>query len=506
MNKLAIVQLVTTPVQDGGGPRRGFPVIPYDPEKGDSWQLVKDRLAGTGAVSVLLQFSHETLTVPEHGWSHLDLHFRRYRRLYDAVTVMQSASPLLFLDHTPADPLPGLAIEAQPLPSGGPNQSLNRLIYAFQTGSWDSLKNHWDPDSRDPDHLLACSCYYLRTNRFEEAYAASRRALSLQEEDHIKPADPALLWRAHGLQAAKCGRSGEAFLAFRMSHAEKPALAPLLDWADELIRQGKIGEEITAPIEQWLGRSAASEEQMILLLYALGSHKEALERLGRLDLTALPLYFTHIRFECLVRLGHLAEAVLFLRSLNEEHREQYPVDHLVGRMLLADGNAAPVAEGLPPHELEALMERLILLRQFHLAEALKPYAGEPLLYAFLLYRNGFVMRSAAYFLEAMRDATIDSRGMRCLAEILYHRKAYEQASGIFEYLLSESPDDPALRTALALACLRQSETLLNESMYIFPSSVFLREEADKAAAGIKRMEQSGVMARWRLAEVGNFHE
>ncbi|TBL76649.1 hypothetical protein [Paenibacillus thalictri] len=518
------------------------PIVLYHPDIGAGWQEVKTLLENTGAPKVLLQFSNETISVPAHHWKDTDWRRRRHVRLYDAAEMIRSESPLDLIRLTPELPLPGLRIDERSVDSSESGKETARMLYFFSTRNWEQVETLLTKDRLNANELFALSCLYDKTNRFEEAYAASLEALAVAEEQtrivraasadaaddtaaipfldpnmspdpqhaaaarpalHSKPllqlVDLAKIWLAHGLHAAKCGHEQQAVTAFQMAFAKKNGTEPLYMWADELMRRGRTAEEAYTSIDKWLGVNN-NEELHIRLLHRIGLFEKALEKLDRLTTPAPQL--TCERFDCLIRTGRFPEAAAQLQGTEPY---EFPSEKRISQ-LLADGcDITAAAAGLEQTQLQALQERAVTLRLFVHAETLEPLIAEPLSFAFALFRNGYVMRAATRFLQALREQRLTPEGYRCLGEILYHRGAYEQASGMLEYVLSLSPDDASLRTAAALAGLRQSEALLNESMHIFPSSVFLREEAEKVTAGIKRMEQSGAMTRWCWEERANFH-
>ncbi|MEW9700325.1 hypothetical protein [Paenibacillus sp. SI8] len=516
MPDLAVVLLIVDNEMPVSIQQTSFPVILCDSDKSAAWQEVKHQIVQSGAPKVFLQFSNETIDIPQHAWNHIDWQYRRYRRLYDATDIISSVSPLACIDLAPPLPLPGLILEASEIRSDHRERRsiAAKLLYFFDTLNWGNVHNILNESSLKPNDLFALSCLYEKTNRFEEAYATSLKALSLEkaglnEHDLSTEQGPALcdqarLWLAHGVQAARCERYEEAAAAFQMSFTERQHMDPLYYWADELMQQGFDGEEVLVSIEKWLVKDPIKEERLIRLLHRIGMYNKALERIEREE-TGMQ-HLTRIRFDCLIRIGRIAEAVLLFLDQGDPYSKNHPTDDLLCSILLADDAEQGIVSSLSSYKQEALLERAIALHLFPLAERLQTFSLSPLSLACSLFRQGHVMRSAALFLRALKDNTLDQTGYRYLGEILYYRKAYEQASGMFEYLLAQLPNDASLRTALALACLRQSEALLNESMYIFPSSVFLREEAKKVALGIKRMEQSDAITRWKWSERKNFHE
>ncbi|MCR8635030.1 hypothetical protein [Paenibacillus radicis (ex Xue et al. 2023)] len=525
MSELAVLSLIVDSKKQTPDPGSPYPVIAFDPESGATWNDVKKQIMQSGAQKVLLQFSNETIDIPAHNWNHIDYQFRRFHRLYDSVDIITSVSPLIFIDLFAPLPLPGLSIVSREINFDEYGWKTTRLLYFFDTHNWDQLEIMLSKNNLHIDDLFALSCLYEQTNRFEEAYAASLKALTLEESaqtndrqrngtplselpipvtQDLPMFDPARLWLAHGLHAARCNRNEEAATAFRMSYAENPHMDPLYYWADELIRQGFSQEEAIIPIVKWLETDPDKEERYIRLLHRIGLFSAALKSLEQIT-TASHHQITRIYFDCLIQVGRIAEAALLFHEQDEAYKKKYPTDALLYKILLADDNLSALISPLAQYELVALQDRAVSIRLFSYAETLQGYISEPLSLAFTLFRNGYVMRSATHFLQALKNNTMVQDGYRCLGEILYYRGAYQQASEMFEYLLSQAPDNAALRTALALACLRQSEVLLKESMYIFPSSVFLREESEKVGSGIKRMEQSAAITRWKWAERTNFH-
>jgi tetratricopeptide (TPR) repeat protein len=499
--ELAILLLAVDHEQQPDNLQEGhYPVIVFDPVQGTDWQQVKEALRESGASRILLQFSHESLTIPPHSWNLTDCCSRRYRRLYHAEDILASASPFVCVELYETLPLPDLSIHTRPILHEDQGYDLNRLLYYFDTRQWEMAEQLLSEADPSTEQLFARSCYYGMTNRYEEAFAASLQALSHQNHQ-----DPAGLWLIHGIHAAKCGRSEEAAIAFRMSYNQGRQTGPLYYWADELMQQGKINQEIIAAIGLGVPASPEREEHLICLMLRIGAYDTALEALEQQQTSAPRLNM--LRFDALLGTGRIAEAaMLFQEQQTGWDPCRLPMDDLLCKLILADNEVARMASPLTPYQLESLQERAVSLGLHRYAEELQPFMPEPLSIAFALFRSGYVMRAAAFFLQAMQTNALDSRGLRCLGEILYYRGAYVQASGMFEYLLSQTPEDPALRTALALACLRQSEGLLDESMHIFPSSVFLREEAEKVAAGIRRMEQSKAITRWHWAQRNHFHE
>lgn len=496
----------------GGEQDEAFPLIVYQTESQNPWQAVKDKLAQTGASRVLLQFSNESISIPEHAWRHLDPERRRYRRLFAAADIDHAPSPLWLIDLYPPAPLPDLAIQSEPLPDSSQSSLWPLLMYALQTADWKLAERLLERPEAEALPLLR-SIWHLRTNRFEEGLQISQAALDKESGQSETPLpevdeqsrDDALLWRVYGILAARCGREKAAGKAFRSSFLLHPGMDPLLDWADELLQQNRTADEIASAVQGWLEATPEKEVYSLLLLNGLGLYPQALEILEKLHNNSSPLSpsLARIYFQCLVRAGRHEQARSLLQVQGEAYSSRYPIDGYIGKLL--DGEPPEAFAKLPAYELEALLEHVLALRLFSPAESLAPLLSDSSGYAHLLYRNGFVMRAASRFLALMHSDTLAPAGLRCLAEILYFRGAYQQAAGIFEYLLAAAPDDAGLRTALALACLRQSEKLLGESMYIFPSSAFLREEADKVEASIRRMEQSHALTCWRLAERANFH-
>lgn len=522
MCELAILMLVVDRLRAEPAPAEQAELQPaviyYDPGQGADWHQVKQQLASTGAVRVLLQFSNETVILPAHSYQLLDINSaRRYRRLYPVEDVLAWNTPLSSLELLALHPLPEIRIQSRPIEMEQQQYDLVHVLYYFESRQWEKVEQWLAANPAHRDHPFFQACFYSLTNRPEDACEASTLALTQTSPlpSGNQSSDPGLLWMVHGLHCARSGRPDEAAAAFRLASGEDGVLAPLYWWADDRMQQGKTGEELIRPIEQWLTASPGGTAKTIRVLHRAGLYQLALDRLDRLsadastDTASLSL-LTPLRFECLIHTKQLALAVL----LYHEHPQcwssgQARMDGLICRLILADGKAASLAQiinQLVPGEADLLQERAVSLGLFREAEALSPYLTNPLSLAFFLFRSGYVLRAAGHFLQAMKKGSLDSAGYRCLGDILYYRKAYVQASGIYEYLLAQTPEDPALRSALALACLRQSEELLEESIHIFPSSMFLKEEANKVAEGILRMEASDALTRWHWAERNHFHE
>lgn len=514
MSELAVVVLAIDSLPFASGPNRDFAHVLYRPERPGAWQETIRQVRESGASRVLLQYSHETVDIPAHGWRYVDWRFKRYRRLYAAEAFAAFSSPWSCLEPLPdlLQPLPGWAADSRELGGALPDEAhwIVRLLYAFDQEQWDAAERliaEWPGSLPEADALFAAACLYDRTNRGEEAYAAGVRALSGEPEPG-KPAacDPSRLWLAHGLHAIRLGKREQAAAAFCIADAERAEVEPLVCWLDDMIRAGEPEEKAIASVAEWLAGESASSFRLAQALHRAGLFERALaaaDEVAAADEASLVL--ARIRFDGLVFAGRLSEAMLLLMEQPDGYRSLFPSDDGLCRLMLADGDADQVAATMPREELDAAIERAMELRLFELAERLKPFAasgGEP--FAAKWFRRGYVLRSAACDLTTLREGALDREGYRRLGVALYYRGAYEEAAGMFEYVLAHAPEDASLRTALALACLRQSESLLGESMHIFPSSLFLREEADKVRAGIEALETSGALPRWRRAERRNF--
>ena len=501
-----------------------YPVILYGPYDHTPWQQILDQISQAGAIKVLLQFSNESITVPEHEWNFLDFEVYRYARLYPAADLLKSSSPLTFIDLYPTLPLCELQITTRPILDDNDSFEINRCLYYFQTSHFDELQRFLDGEQEKARHHLLDSIVYSTTNRFEEAYLLSKKALSQSSTK-----DNQMLWLVHGLNAAACNHDEEAKAAFHMSYTENHRVESIYIWADHLMSKGYNSYEIINLLKPRLVDDSY-HAALIGLYYRIGANQEALDLLEAAkefdqtraqtdpdsndsssasvlsETSTFPTLFTHLHFNCLIRLGRVAEAILMIREQAKAYFQRYPADALLADLILADGKLEEKVSQLPAPILEAVQERAVQVCQFELAKQLQAWIAEPLSLAKTLYRYGYVMRSANYFIDAMPGGQLDPEGYRYLAEILYRRRAYDQSTQIFEYILSQLPDDGSIRTALALASLRKSEQLLDESMHIFPSSAFLREEAAKVAESIKRMEQSKAITGWRWSERNNFHE
>ncbi|MBO9606882.1 MAG: hypothetical protein J7639_13065 [Paenibacillaceae bacterium] len=540
MSELAVVVLPVDGLPLAIQPKQEAVYVPYRPELPEAWPETIRQVQASGASQVLLQYSHESVDIPAHGWRYVDWRCKRYRRLYAAETFAAFPSLWSCLELQPEllQPLPGWKADRRERDAAASDEAhlIVRLLHAFDQELWDEAERLLQERAGslpEADALFAAACLYDRTNRSEEAYAAGKRALSSEPEPGRPPAcDPSQLWLAHGLHASRIGKREQAAAAYCIADAERAEVEPLVCWLDDMIREGEPEEAAIAAVADWLATDPEPGFRLALTLHRAGLFERALEaaETAAVSEEAAPLpagtgsdglllspdcncrsslLLARIRFDGLAYAGRLADAMLLTMEQPDAYRSRFPADDALCRLLLADGEAGALAGAMSGEELAAAIGRAFDLRLFELAERLQPYAAtaagaeaEPL--AAHYFRRGYVLRSASLDLASLREGGLDPAGFRRLGTTLYYRGAYEEAAGMFEYVLAHSPGDASLRTALALACLRQSESLLGESMHIFPSSLFLREEADKVHAGIKTLESSGALPRWRRAERRNF--
>lgn len=462
---------------------------------------------------MLLLFSHEKLDLPPYGWSGCYSQYYRYDRLIPAARLLAAASPLAVLPLLPTTALPGVAYpthkrEIHWLEQG---YQAEQLLYALisknvqQAGQLLAVFDYGEADALVRSRLLAAM------NRPEPAYALSRRSLDkVEEPSAASPTastyEQAQLLLAHGLHAALTGHTEEAVVAFERSYHQWPGIEPLVAWADERLRLGYTDKEVIEPIAQTLALAPGSDAFLIQMLHAIGLDRDALQHLEAASLTGHP-FLAQIRFECLIRTGQLDTAAAWFQAQGEAYASRYSIDRFVWEWSQApdDNTRLKLVCSLSAGHLEDGLDRLVALCLYTQAEALQPFLANPLALGHRLFEHGYVMRAATFYLAAMQKNTLDRAGYQRLAEILLLRGADEQAAEMLQFLLRETPEDPRLRSALALACLRQSRKLLEESMRLFPSSAFLREEADKTADAIKQLAERGAVTVWRLRERGNFH-
>jgi hypothetical protein len=490
-----------------------YPVIASPPGRRAAWTNIKKQLRASSAARVLLLFSNETTDFATSGWSGCYSQPEIYARLFSSSRLLAAPSLLTALiPLLPPKPLPGFTVQAREIRWQEPGYHLEQLLYALTTkhlAEAEKLLAGFDYGAADS---LVRSRLHAAANLPDAAYATTRRALDDIDGLSEPPAkrtgtnyQRAQLLLAHGLHAAQVGQDGEAALAFNRSYLHSPSIEPLLAWADERLKLGYSGAEVLTPIEQALSATPAREERMIRLLHGIGLDQEVVQRF---DTAPLPGdLMAQIHFDCLLRSGQKDAAYAWFQTQGESYTVRYSTDRLVCEWCQAtdDLTRNSLAAAVEAADLEVLQDRLVGLRLYAEAEALQRFVADPMSLGHRLFTHGYVMRAAAFYLSAMSNNTLDRAGYQRLAEILLYRGADEQAAEMLEYLLRETPEDSRLRSTLALACLRQSRKLLEESMRLFPSSVFLREEADKTAIALKRLADSGAITVWQLRERGNFH-
>jgi len=191
-----------------------------------------------------------------------------------------------------------------------------------------------------------------------------------------------------------------------------------------------------------------------------------------------------------------AEAV-FAQEENESQgiaheREELPFAEMLEAIAANDADTIRLLAEWLEERKEQLLQYALQEKHFQVAVQIRQSCTvmSDLRFAKLLYANGFELQSANYFLDALSDRTLDLEGYQRLGQILYSRGVYEEAASFFQYVLDQSPDQGAIRTALLLANLRQSQKLLQESLQLFPSSNYLREELKKLETTVERLEQA----------------
>ncbi|WP_158560232.1 hypothetical protein [Paenibacillus contaminans] len=297
-----------------------------------------------------------------------------------------------------------------------------------------------------------------------------------------------------------------------MEWLDDQAAVPFASWlrrADEMLQAGESEAKAEAEMEKLTEEAPehARAVALIELLYRAGLFLAAFDRIESTGIADR-------KFDCLIRLGRIAEANEWLWSRKADATEEdagksevgrLETDEWLCRLLLAPEKAQSLIGRLSSSFAVKLFERAVQLDIFPIAEPLLARSTDLLPYAKSLYRNGFVMRSAPIWIALVENGKIDPEGYRSLGEILYWRGVYGEAASFFEYVWSLKPDDDKLRTQLMLANLRRSGKLLDDSMVLFPSSSFLREERRKVEEAIGRLEASEPFPRWFGFERMRFH-
>lgn len=81
-----------------------------------------------------------------------------------------------------------------------------------------------------------------------------------------------------------------------------------------------------------------------------------------------------------------------------------------------------------------------------------------------LYREGYVLQAADYFLQLLSSDYLDAEGLYFLSEIVYRRKGYIQAADLFERVLELEPRLTRASLGVALCYMRLGKQTLLEGL------------------------------------------
>jgi tetratricopeptide (TPR) repeat protein len=118
-----------------------------------------------------------------------------------------------------------------------------------------------------------------------------------------------------------------------------------------------------------------------------------------------------------------------------------------------------------------------------------------------LYRNGYVRLAADLFLHLLEEGRLDGEATASLAEILYDRGHYGEASALFEQAVPERGD--AARIGAALSYLQTARSVLQAAMERNPDSPLLRGDAQKTDASIDLLGKIDWRTEWTPAQRRN---
>jgi len=489
-----------TPKSDGF-----YETICYDPKAGMPWDSVIEHVRHSAAKWVLLLYSNEELGL----WnSTICAYHPQYHRLFRKDYFLRFSS----LSDTIKNSQAIFKVITHEMDGAVEEWVQNRAVYYMDKGDWKNAENllmKRMAKITNADLYFLLSKVFYGTHRFVEAVQTIEKAIELHDEkDDVHIADLLLL---QGNIAATLGRLDQGGAAYRASFDRNQRVEPLLSLGELLMRQGRNDEEIA----QELAAFVQDTGLVIDTMYQLGAYNISMKLIQESKLDTR-------KFECLIMTGQIGQAIDSVRDFGEMNKDR--VLDLV--LCFLSENKVPSYrqfKTLETHEegslfidllsqdhlpqddqiRSLLIDRALELRLLNVAEKL--IQGDSLLFGKRLFQKGYVMRSANYLIEALAQQKLDHEGYRYLGEILYHQGKYSEAASFFDYLLNHSPTDAALRTALILANLRQSEQLLSEALNLFPSSTFLKEEQGKVGKNIALLEQTRAMTQWEGKEKRNYH-
>ncbi|MCF6093306.1 tetratricopeptide repeat protein [Microaerobacter geothermalis] len=500
-------------------------VIYYDPEKGQTWHQVQKRLNQLSVKWVLLLYSNENLIAKDYWFEDLSIYQKAYQRLYQTETFLTFSSLLDAVSFGKASPPSLLEIKRKEIEWEKEGWRKNRTIYLLEKGDWaeaETIVKNGIAENPVADMCYLLAHLYDQTHRYHEAAVAVEKGIEIHDDQaEISKANLFLL---QGKIAEKTGDYKKAVTAYQCSFHESEQAEGLVCWAELMEREGHKEEDILRQLDDFFEEGEYSKEHLIEVMVQIGTFSAAMKMIQETGLTTR-------KYECLIMTGQIPQAIDWLQDKWELQpnllldlilcylSEKLPVPYqqlkkiemqeegpLFIQLLTASSSISPQSVSKRDRELlSLLLNRALELRLVHVAEMLHQPFEDELFLGKKLYQKGYVMRSASCFIEALEKQKLDHEGYRYLGEILYHQGKYEEAASFFDYVLSQFPSDASLRTALILSNLQQSYQLLNESLTMFPSSTFLREEKEKVRMNIERLEHTHALTQWSGMERKNYY-
>lgn len=185
--------------------------------------------------------------------------------------------------------------------------------------------------------------------------------------------------------------------------------------------------------------------------------------------------------------------------------EHAQVNWLLSLVLLLEGTSGEKHIQLSMEQFSVLIKRLLHYGFVEVAGIITTKFDflYSLLFAKLLYMEGYQERAAKTFLELLELHHFDEEAHFYLGEILFDRSQYYYAAKQFELVLQTNPNHWRARTGAALSYLAEGYNWISESQEYYSSVEFLKEQLQGINIAIEEMQQTNWHTKWTMRQRRN---
>ena len=385
---------------------------------------------------------------------------------------------------------------------------------------------------------------YLKQYRYEEALQSYYRAIELGDSPtkyiSVSGVGGYLSHFQVGVIYQKLGYIKEALQRYMLCIQVRSSFEPAVEKIAQCLVEMKAS---THDFSQHLKKIAnESGVQAILIVRALcqiGRYEDAVPFIRTIESESLPvlslkngifmktgqcLEALQIQKKALQKIeqGHSDEEDWFIDQLCCFWSEGLPVPYVVSKRI--DGN--PESKWLIPlisrldGEVEAgganiskdkarkLFGKLVHYGFYDVAERIFTLINIPdysLLFAKILYQEGYVLKAADRFIQLMEQDQLDSEGTYFLGEIMYERNHYHYAAMLFEKVLAQEPKHWKAKQGASLSYLREGVKWITEAKVHFSHSDLLTLQLHEINESIGKLQQIEWQTKWTERQRRNAH-